>query len=403
MKKCILIIVLIWPFHLCFAQVKILFDASKAETAGNADWVIDADSYNLRWPPNGGYFLCNTGLTCGEGNAQNIATPFQNTITAATSENFWSGALSYWGIDCVRKGYAVESLPYNGVISFGNTGNAFDLSNYKVFVVCEPNLLFSATEKTAMFNFVKAGGSLFMIANHDGSDRNFDGYDSPDIWNDLMQNNNTGNTNPFGFSFDYFIDTSGTSNLVASLPVNDSLVRGSFGNVTKLKWNGGTTMTLTPSANPTIKAVFYSKSPASGNNNVMVAYAKYGNGRVVAFGDSSPFDDGTGDSNDALFNNYNGGTTPDYRNLIMNSTIWLASFNASCDVNNWTGAISSAWENPYNWSCGTIPGVNTEVRINTGKPNYPVISSNAICKSMYNNSGTSIRVKTGFKLNVLGN
>ena len=26
---------------------KILFDARKAETAGNADWIIDADSHNI--------------------------------------------------------------------------------------------------------------------------------------------------------------------------------------------------------------------------------------------------------------------------------------------------------------------------------------------------------------------
>jgi len=29
------------------AQTKILFDATKAETAGNADWVIDVDAHNL--------------------------------------------------------------------------------------------------------------------------------------------------------------------------------------------------------------------------------------------------------------------------------------------------------------------------------------------------------------------
>lgn len=403
MKKCILIIVLIWPFHLCFAQIKILFDASKAETAGNADWIIDADSYNIFWPSAGGYRFCTAGPNCGDGNAQNIPTPFQNTITAATTENFWSGGLSYWGIDCVRQGYAVETLPYNGVISFGNAANPFDLSNYKVFVVCEPNIIFTAAEKTAIMNFINAGGSLFMISGHDISDRNNDGIDSPRIWNDLIQNNGSGNSNPFGFIFDYVnISINPPSTSVASLPSNDSLLRGPFGNATRLKWSGGTTMTLTPSANPTLKAVFYSRSPASGNSNVMVAYGRYGNGRVVAFGDSSPFDDGTGDINDILFNGYTGDAPPDHRNLIMNSTIWLASFNASCDVNNWTGVISSSWENPYNWSCGTIPGANTEVRINAGKPNYPIISSNAICKSMYNNSGTSIRVKTGFKLNVLG-
>ncbi|HEY4151408.1 MAG TPA: hypothetical protein VGM41_20860, partial [Chitinophagaceae bacterium] len=46
---------------------KFLFDATKAETAGNADWVIDED-----------------GST-----PQRIPTPAQSTITASTAETFW--------------------------------------------------------------------------------------------------------------------------------------------------------------------------------------------------------------------------------------------------------------------------------------------------------------------------
>jgi hypothetical protein len=37
-------------------QVKILFDATKAESAGNADWIIDADLNNI------GYFSGNNGV-----------------------------------------------------------------------------------------------------------------------------------------------------------------------------------------------------------------------------------------------------------------------------------------------------------------------------------------------------
>lgn len=39
-------------FALNAQQVKILFDATKAETANNADWIIDADAHNLGWNPN---------------------------------------------------------------------------------------------------------------------------------------------------------------------------------------------------------------------------------------------------------------------------------------------------------------------------------------------------------------
>lgn len=35
-------------------------------------------------------------------------------------------------------------------------------------------------------------------------------------------------------------------------------------------------------------------------------------------------------------------------------------------VNRWTGAINSAWELAGNWSCGTVPDINTDVVISTG-------------------------------------
>src|SRR5205085_8102860 len=43
-----------------------LFDAAHAETAGNADWVIDEDSGAQRFP-----------------------TPDQSTVTASTTETYW--------------------------------------------------------------------------------------------------------------------------------------------------------------------------------------------------------------------------------------------------------------------------------------------------------------------------
>ena len=65
------------------AQTKILFDNTKAETAGSADWVVDADA--------------------SKGSAQRVPTPLQSTITPSTPETYWTGALSNWGIDCVNK------------------------------------------------------------------------------------------------------------------------------------------------------------------------------------------------------------------------------------------------------------------------------------------------------------
>ncbi|MBC7889485.1 MAG: hypothetical protein H7Z13_16530 [Ferruginibacter sp.] len=73
-----------------------------------------------------------------------------------------------------------------------------------------------------------------------------------------------------------------------------------------------------------------------------------------------------------------------------------------CSINYWKGTVSTAWENSANWSCGSIPDGFTRVIIGPGKPNYPEIKSMAVCKSLHNVSGTSVKVYTGFKLDIVG-
>ena len=313
----LLIIISSTGFTIKGETVKILFNANKAETAGNADWVIDADTHNLGFST--GPAVVGAG---NESNPQQFPTPAQSTITSGTAETYWEGSLSSWGIDLVKKGYEVETLPYNGQITYGNSGNAQDLSNYKVFIDCEPNILYTTAEKTAIMQFVQNGGGLFMISDHDGSDRNNDGYDSPHIWNDLITNNTVQN-NPFGITFDY-VDISQTTTNVANLP-GDPLLHGIMGNVTEVMWSDGTTMTLNTANNASVKGVIFTTgSSTSGTTNVMVAYATYGSGRVAAIGDSSPCDDGTGDPNDQLYNGWTGDASGNHEKLIVNATIWLA-------------------------------------------------------------------------------
>jgi hypothetical protein len=136
------------------------------------------------------------------------------SITASTPETYWTGAISSWGVALVKTGNTVETLPAGTAITYGNTGNPQDLSKYDVFVVDEPNILFSAAEKTAILNFVSHGRGLFMISDHTVSDRNNDGYDSPVIWNDLVTNNSVQN-NPFGFSIDLTNISEVTTNVPA--------------------------------------------------------------------------------------------------------------------------------------------------------------------------------------------
>ena len=316
MKKCFFLFVLCFGVWSLPAQtIKILFDATKAETASNADWVIDEDLNNLSWNPG-------ASLGGSEGNAQRIPTPPQSGITASTPQSYWKGALSAWGVDCVKNGYRVESLPYNGAISYGNASNPQDLSNYKVFILCEPNIMYTVAEKTAIINFVQNGGGLFIVSDHTISDRNNDGTDSPEILNDLMSNNTVQN-NPFGITFN-LANISVTSSNIPNLP-SDSILHGPMGNVTQVKWSNGTTMTINPSVNTTVKGLVYNTGSSFGNNNVMVAYARYGKGKVAAIGDSSPCDDGSGDTGDALYDGWLGDAAGNHERLIMNATIWLAN------------------------------------------------------------------------------
>jgi len=318
-RFCILCsIVFLSVFH-SSAQVKILFDCTKAQTAGNADWVIDADVHDIYWHPS---------PYVGQGHGsdpQRFPTPDQSTVTSTTAETYWEGSLSSWGIDCVNYGYEVETLPVTGQITYGDGSNVQDLSNYKVYVMDEPNIKFTDAEKAAMLQFVQNGGGLFMISDHNNSDRNNDGWDSPNVWNDFM--GTVIPQSPFGIRFD-LSDFSTTSTNVATLP-NDSVLHGPFGSVTELQYNGATTMTLSTDSNSSVKGVIFTDgSSTTGTAAVMFAHARFGKGKVAAIGDSSPFDDGTGNPQTTLYSSYATAVGGNHRKLIMNATIWLAAMDS---------------------------------------------------------------------------
>lgn len=369
----------------CMGQVKILFDASKAQMASNADWVVDADVNNLGLGLNG---VMEEGQS-NEANPQRFPTPAQAGINANTDETYWNGGLSAWAIDLAKMGYEIETLPYNGTVTYGDTSNPQDLSHYKVFISVEPNILFTATEKDALIRFVQNGGGLFMIGDHADSDRNFDGYDSPQIWNDLMDNN-TIDLNPFGMVFDsaYF---SQTSSRIASLPNDSCLHNTTIGDVTQVKISGGTSLTLNPADNASVQGLIYKyQSANSGNTQVLLATARYGNGKVAAFGDSSPPDDGTGDVNDVLYYSYTGEVNGSHRVMLLNTTLWLA---ATSMADNTTTGIASTVIAPYIqvWPNPTTGSVTiTLPEVLTGKD---IAVTDISGKLLWSNTATTQRVE----------
>ncbi|MES2774112.1 MAG: hypothetical protein V4722_08000 [Bacteroidota bacterium] len=82
-------------------------------------------------------------------------------------------------------------------------------------------------------------------------------------------------------------------------------------------------------------------------------------------------------------------------NGVTPSQVYTIKLNIS-----WTGAVSTAWENVANWSCGALPNDNTDVVINAGKPNFPQLNSNVSIRSLRVNPGATVTIKAGFNLTV---
>ncbi len=163
-----------------------------------------------------------------------------------------------------------------------------------------------------------------MISDHSGSDRNNDGVDSVQVLNDLM-----GTSDPFGFTIDSLDIDSENPDVLGS---TDPVLSGPFGKVTGTIIRNGTTATLHPSHNPSVKGeVYRSGYSAGGTTGAAVVSSTYGSGRVVFWGDSSTVDDGTGESGKTL---YNGWTDPAGTDgtLALDATAWLVGSGSSGDA-----------------------------------------------------------------------
>jgi hypothetical protein len=333
-------------------QHRVLFDNTKAETAGNADWII--------------------------GTGQPDPTT-QNP--APQNEKDWTGAISAWGVALQKTGqYSLKTLPAGNTISYGNTANALDLSHFDEFVLPEPNIVLSASEKAAVMHFVQNGGGLFLISDHTGSDRNNDGWDSPAIINDLMNNNGVTGADPFGISVD--LKNVGSDHPVAITSPGDPILNGAFGTVRHSLIANGTTFTLKPADNPAARGLVYLSTASPGNTNAFFATSTLGSGRVAIWGDSSTIDDGTGQPGNNLFNGW-GDPTADNAALGLNATAWLAGSGTSglsvTNPGSRSGTVgqqtslqlsATGGSTPYTWSATGLPaglGVNSSGLI-SGSP-----------------------------------
>jgi hypothetical protein len=240
------------------AKKTVLFDLSKREASGNADWRID-------------------------------------------------GAYSSWSDELRRKGFETRSI----------TGSAITtqtLTNANVLVIPEPQNPFSDSERQAILEFVQRGGGLFMIADHRDSDRDNDGWDSPEVfngWDGKTPSNAPAEyrksldaASGFGLSFSFassFRDPVITLKPLVMQSVVDGVISA-----------GIYVGTSVEKGTPLLGA----------NGKTYLASNTIGKGRVLAYGDSSAFSDGT--FSDGTKSKYNNWVNLSNARLAVNAVKWLA-------------------------------------------------------------------------------
>jgi hypothetical protein len=138
-----------------------------------------------------------------------------------------------------------------------------------------------------------------------------------------MSNNSVDATDPFGFAIDYLDIANENPNVIGSQAAGDPVISGPFGTVHGSILRDGTTATLHPADNDGVRGeLFRSGFSASGTTGAAFVTSTFGSGRVAYWGDSSPIDDGTGQSGNTLFDGWDDPAGTDAA-LALNATQWL--------------------------------------------------------------------------------
>lgn len=249
------------------ASKVVLFDLSKAEDAGNADWRID-------------------------------------------------GAYSNWADSLRSLGYTVRTI---------TSVNSSTLAGASVLVVPEPQNPFSLTERDAILSAMNSGMGLFMIADHRISDRNNNGWDSPEVFNGWDGSTPSSVSSTYKWSLDshyqfklkFSFNSSYSDPVYTATPLTTThpIIQGSTSSTTDNVNSAGVYV-------GTSVDVTSGQSLMGANGKTYLATSGYGSGRVVAWGDSSTFADNT--LSNGSTGQYNNWVNLSNANLARNVVKWLA-------------------------------------------------------------------------------
>lgn len=287
--------------------MKVLFDNSHGQTAGQSDWVID-------------------------------------------------GAFSDFADALVEEGYVVQEHRSTEPLSLEN------LEDFNVLVIPEAQIPFKTSEQDAIAAFADNGGGVFFIADHYNADRNFNRWDSNEIMNgwrrgayeDPTKGMNIGEqeamngvestdwlSEEFGVRFRF----NAIDNTIGDDIVPSSEAFGITEGIGEVTIHAGSTLAVT---NPEIaKGIVYlpeglTEGENKWNNAVdqgvyfgggtdegpFTAIGKKGDGKSAFIGDSSPVEDSTpkyrNEEHGETKRTYDGFTDADNGLLLVNIVNWLA-------------------------------------------------------------------------------
>ncbi len=269
---------------------RVLFDNAHHEIAGAVDWVVDVTGRH----------------------------PYPSMPEKETD---WHGSLSSFARDLMLTGdYIVETLPEDRAFTYNDSTNPQDLVYYSILVIPEPSSQISADEAKAIYEFVKDGGGLLLIADHEGADRDGNGYDSVRAINEMlaaMPGATSKEANPFGF---YVLPGSmNNSTTMVADGAEPGFVTNRAGTIQSTGMYGAAGFQIVDSEN--VKPALNKAN----SSDVFAVTATVGSGRVVAIGDSAIIGDGTNFLG-LTVNSENGyiDTKLDNRILLLNAIDWIA-------------------------------------------------------------------------------
>ncbi|MFC0215957.1 Ig domain protein group 2 domain protein [Paenibacillus chartarius] len=284
----------------------VLFDNTHAETAGNADWVID-------------------------------------------------GAFSDFAGALAGQGYLVKELRKTTPITLS------DLQQASVFVMAEPNIPLKTSEQSAILQYVQGGGSVLFIGDHYNADRNLNRWDGNEVFNGYRRgafgNPTKGMSTAeaasaamqdvtstdwlmtnFGIRFRY----NAIGDVTATNIVAPSQSFGITTGVSSFAMHAGSTLAI-GDPNKAKGIVYVPSNPSKWGNAVdqgvyngggaaegpYVAIAKNSLGKAAFVGDSSPVEDATPkykrEDNGATKTTYAGWQEQNDATLMINLVNWLAT------------------------------------------------------------------------------